>query len=144
MLALQERLEDLAKTQIALVPLFIQSREFADMDSAQDRESQGLSRRWVEEVARFAEDAHVVVVIDSLDVLSIAREHNVLAYFLAQIDRLRLISNVTVVTACREFDRYYDRRIAILKWDKEFMCRPWEWDADIAPLLKKIKLTPLQ
>ena len=79
----------------------------------------------------------MVVVIDSLDVLSIAREHSVLTYFLAQIDRLLPVPNVTVVTACRAFDRHYDRRIAERKWDKEFTCQPLDWNAEIAPLLAK-------
>jgi hypothetical protein len=138
MLALQEELERLAQTRSDLLPLFIQSREFADMVTAQDRQAQGLSEQWVEKVARMAEDAHVVVVIDSLDVLSIAREHNVLKYFLAQIDRLLLIPNVTVITACRDFDRRYDRCIAQRTWDKEFTCQPLNWDAEIAPLLAKL------
>lgn len=138
MLALQEKLEQLSQTRSDLLPLFIQSREFADMVTTQDRQAQGLPDQWVEKVARMAEDAHVVVVIDSLDVLSIAREHSVLTYFLAQIDRLLLIPNVTVVTACRDFDRRYDRRIAQRTWDKEFTCQPLDWNTDITPLLVKL------
>ena len=138
MLALQEELEQLAQTRSDLLPLFIQSREFADMVTAQDRQAQGLPDQWVEKVARMAEEAHVVVVIDSLDVLSIAREHSVLTYFLAQIDRLLPIPNVTVITACRDFDRKYDRSIAQRKWDKEFTCQPLDWDAEITPLLAKL------
>lgn len=138
MLALQEELERLAKTRSDLLPLFIQSREFADTITAQDRQAQGLPEQWVEKVARMAEDAHAVVVIDSLDVLSIAREHSVLTYFLAQIDRLLLIPNVTVVTACRDFDRHYDHRIAHRQWDKELTCQPLDWGTEIAPLLAKL------
>lgn len=135
MLALQEALEQRAKSRSDTVPLFIQSREFADLATAQDRQSQGLSEQWVEKAARLAENAHVIVIIDSLDVLSIARDHRVLAYFLAQIDRLLLIPNVSVVAACRDFDRHYDRRIAERKWDCELKCQPLDWDAEIAPLL---------
>lgn len=135
MLALQEALEQRAKIRSDTVPLFIQSREFADLATAQDRQSQGLSEQWVERAARLAEYAHVIVIIDSLDVLSIARDHRVLAYFLAQIDQLLLIPNVSVVVACRDFDRYYDRRIAERKWDCELKCQPLDWDAEIAPLL---------
>ncbi|MBW8306035.1 MAG: AAA family ATPase [Thiobacillus sp.] len=138
MLAVQDALEQLAQTRPNLVPLFIQSREFADVVTAQDRQAQGLPEQWVERAARMAEDAHVVVMIDSLDVLSIAREHSVLMYYLAQIDRLLLVPNVTVVTACRDFDRHYDRRIALRTWDKEFNCQPLDWDAEIAPLLAKL------
>ena len=138
MLAVQDALEQLTETRANLVPLFIQSREFADVVTVQDRQAQGLPEKWVENVARMAEDAHVVVMIDSLDVLSIAREHSVLTYYLAQIDRLLLVPNVTVVIACRDFDRHYDRRIALRTWDQEFTCQPLDWDAEIAPLLAKL------
>lgn len=138
MLSLQEALEQRTQTRIDMVPLFIQSREFADLATAQDRQAQGLPAQWVEQAARMAEYTHVVVVIDSLDVLSIAREHGVLKYFLAQIDRLLLIPNITVVTACRDFDRHYDRRIAERQWDCELKCQPLGWDADIMPLLDKL------
>lgn len=138
MLTLQEALEERAQKGQNIAPLFIQSREFADMTTVQDRQSQGLSEQWVEKAARLAEEAHVIVIIDSLDVLSIARDHRVLAYFLAQIDRLLLIRNVTVVTACRDFDRCYDRRIAERSWDCELKCQPLDWEAEVAPLLDKL------
>ena len=135
MLALQEALEERAKKCSDVMPLFIQSREFADLASPEERQAQGLSQQWVEKAARLAESAHVIVVIDSLDVLSIAREHRVLKYFLAQIDRLLLIPNLTVVTACRDFDRHYDRRIAERHWDCELKCQPLNWDSEVTPLL---------
>jgi len=139
-LSLQEALEQRMKTQSDLVPLFIQSREFADFATAQERQAQGLPEKWVEQVARLAENTYVVVVIDSLDVLSIAREHSVLTYFLAQIDQLLLIPNVTVITSCRDFDRKYDRRIAMRQWDCEFQCLPLNWDSDIVPLLDSLRI----
>jgi len=138
MLNLQEALEKQTQTRADIVPIFIQSREFADLATAQERQAQGLPEKWVEQAARLAEDAHVVVVIDSLDVLSIAREHSVLTYFLAQIDQLLLIPNITVITACRDFDRKYDRRIAARQWDCEFQCLPLDWEIEIAPLLEKL------
>lgn len=138
MLSLQEALEQRSQSRTDMAPLFIQSREFADLATAQERQAQGLPEQWVEQAARLAEDAHVVVVIDSLDVLSIAREHGILTYFLAQIDQLLLIPNITVVTACRDFDRRYDRRIAARQWDCELQCRPLDWDAEILPLLDKL------
>ncbi|MCX8994697.1 AAA family ATPase [Citrobacter portucalensis] len=135
LLELQEVLEERAKNRSDIVPLFIQSREFADLVTSEDRQAQGLSPLWVEESARLAENSHVIIIIDSLDVLSIAREHLVLKYFLAQIDRVLLVPNITVVTACRDFDRYYDRRIAARHWDCELKCQLLDWDAEIAPLL---------
>lgn len=140
MLAVQDELEQLAQNRTDMVPLFIQSREFADMVTAQDRQAQGLPQSWVEKAARMAEDTHVIVMIDSLDVLSIAREHSVLTYFLAQIDRLLLVPNITVVTACRDFDSHYDRRIAQRSWDKKIMCQPLSWNAEIAPLLTRLDI----
>ncbi|MGR3278875.1 NACHT domain-containing protein [Acaryochloris marina NIES-2412] len=140
MLSLQEALEQRTQTQADLVPLFIQSREFADLPTVQDRQAQGLSEQWVEQTARLAEDAYVVVIIDSLDVLSIAREHSVLTYFLAQIDRLLRIPNVTVVTACRDFDHKYDRRISIRQWDYELQCPLLEWESEIVPLFNTLEI----
>ena len=84
MLALQDELERLAQTRSDLLPLFIQSREFADFATAQDRQAQGLSEQWVGKVARMAEDAHVVVVIDSLDVLSSVR---------LKVEQIQLVSD---------------------------------------------------
>lgn len=138
MLSVQDELEQLAQNRTDLLPLFIQSREFADTVTEQERRAQGLPEHWVERAARMAEEAHVVVIIDSLDVLSIAREHSILKYFLAQIDRLLLIPNVTVVTACRDFDSQYDRHIAQRSWDKKVTCQPLDWPEEIAPLLTKL------
>ncbi|TYP70932.1 MULTISPECIES: AAA family ATPase [Nitrosomonas] len=134
-LAVQEALEQRAKTCSDLVPLFVQAREFADVATEQERKALGLPELWVEKAARMADAVKVVVVIDSLDVLSISREHSVLTYFLAQIDRLLLIPNITVVTACRDFDRHYDYRIAARQWDCELKCQPLDWESEIEPLL---------
>lgn len=140
MLNLLELLEHRMQTCQDIVPLFIQSREFADLTTAQERHTQGLAEDWVEQAARLAEDDHLVVLIDSLDVLSIAREHSVLTYFLAQIDRLLLIPNVTVITACRDFDRKYDRRIAVRQWECEFQCLRLNWDNEIVPFLEQLSI----
>ena len=140
LLAVQEALELRAKRDSALVPMFIQSREFADLATARDREAQGLCEDWVERVARLADKAHVVIVVDSLDVLSISREHATLSYFLAQIDRLLLIENVTVLTACRDFDRRYDRRLAARVWECELACQPLDLDCEVLPLLQSLDI----
>ena len=140
MLNLQEELERIKQNCPDLVPLFIQSREFADLATAQDRHLLGLPENWVGQAARLAESTKVVVVIDSLDVLAIAREHSILSYFLAQIDQLLMISNITVVTACRDFDRKYEHRIAVREWDCEFQCLPLNWETEIAPLLDDLSI----
>lgn len=140
MLSLQEALEERFQTQSDLIPLFIQSREFADFTKLAEIQAQGLHNQWVEQAARLAEHKYVVVVIDSLDVLSIAREHSVLKYFLAQIDQLLLIPNLSVVTACRDFDRKYDARIATRQWDVELKCQPLNWETEVLHLLTVLNI----
>lgn len=137
MLALQEALEEQALTR-NIVPLFIQTREFAELATSLDRQAQGLSDQWVEKAARMSEHSHVVVVMDSLDVLSISRDHRVLRYFLSQIDQLLINANITVVTACRDFDRHYDRRIAERSWDYELAIQPLNWEKEVCPLLSSL------
>lgn len=136
MIDLQESLEGLAKTKLDLLPIYIQAREYADIVSSQERQSKGLDEDWVNKVARLADESHAVVLIDSLDVLSIAREHKVLDYFLAQIDRLLTIPQVTVVTSCRDFDRHYDKRLSVRTWDQEFKCANLDWETEIIPILQ--------
>lgn len=140
MLTVQDELEKRAKVAENLVPLFIQTSEFADDISAHDRQERGLPEKLVEKVRLLAGLNRVIVVMDSLDVLSIAREHSALNYFLAQIDQLLSIPNVCVVTACRSFDRNYDRRIAQRTWDIELICPPLDWMAEVEPLLAKLEI----
>lgn len=140
MLEIQEALEQREQTQGEIIPLFIQAREFANAATTQERHAQGLPEQWVEQAARIADYSHLIIVIDSLDVLSIAREHSVLTYFLTQIDRLLLIPRVTVITACRDFDRHYDRRIAERRWDFELACQPLDWAAQVKPLLTSLQI----
>lgn len=135
MLDLQERLEQCAEGNSNIVPLFIQTREFADLNTPEERAAHGLDDSWIQSVACLAESRQIVILIDSLDVLSISREYKTLTYFLAQIDRLRNISNITIVVACREFDRKYDARITNLKWNVEIKCGLFDWDNDVKPLL---------
>jgi len=142
LLDVQDALEAQAELQHDRLPVFIQASEFADSSTEQEREHLGLPAKWMEKIHRISETTEVVVIIDSLDVLSIAREHGVLKYFLAQIDRLLSIANVKVVTACREFDRHYDRRIAERTWDVIVTCPPLIWDDEISPLLQKLEIDP--
>lgn len=141
LLAVQDILETQAKSQGDIVPLFIQSREFADLNTSHEREAVGLSETWVEKAARLSESNHVVVIIDSLDVLSIAREHTALSYFLSQIDQLLLIPNITVVTACRDFDHKYDRRIAERQWDVQLSCGQLNWLSHVEPILTQLSIS---
>ena len=138
LLALQDALE--ARSDVA--SLFIQAREFASCATPEARISHGLPADLVGLIGRMADSKQSVVIVDSLDVLSLSRVNGVLEYFLAQIDRILLIKNVTVVVACREFDRKYDSRISERKWDRTVMIAPLDWDVTVAPIVVASNIDP--
>lgn len=138
LLDLQEALE----IRNDLAALFIQAREYANCATPEARTSQGFPEDIVGQVGRMADYQHTVVIIDSLDVLSVSREHNALLFFLAQIDRLLLIPHVTVIAACRDFDRKYDSRLTERKWDKTIIIAPLDWESVVAPLVCKYGIHP--
>ena len=87
-------------------------------------------------VGRMADRKPTVVIFDSLDVLSLSREHDALSFFLAEIDRLLLIPNITIIAACREFDRKYDSRLAERTWDRIVSNLPLDWEEVVAPIIE--------
>lgn len=131
LLDLLERLE----SQPGRAVLFVQGREFAEAVDDAERRALGMPSDVLSAVARMAEYRPVVVIIDSVDVLSLAREHGPLRYFLSLIDRLFTIPDVTVVAACRSFDLKYDLRLANCTWDKRVALGPLDWQTEVAPLL---------
>ncbi len=120
--------------------VFVQAREYASLPSYEEREAHGLPREFCSLVARLADLQRVVVVIDSLDVLSISREGAALSHFLSLIDQLALIPRVTVVAACREFDLKYDQRLANLSWSKTVRCDELDWLTCVVPLLSNLAI----
>lgn len=138
LLSVLERLEH----DPAVLPVFIQAREFSGARTADEREAIGLPSSFVGDVARMSEVHHVVVLIDSIDVLSIARDHNSMAHILSLIDRLRLIPNVTVVAACRSFDLKYDARLADRDWGEIIQIDLLDWHTVVEPMLSAINLAP--
>lgn len=86
-------LQDVLETRNDLATLFIQAREYANCQTPDARIAQGLPDDFVGLVGRMADSTPTVVIVDSLDVLSLSREHDALSFFLAQIDRLLLITN---------------------------------------------------
>jgi hypothetical protein len=131
LLDLVERLE----AQSSRACLFIQAREFAACTNDAERRAQGLLDDPLGSIARMAEFRHTVVVIDSLDVLSLSQGQGALNYFLSLIDRLQNCPNVTVVAACRGFDLQYDRRLADRQWSKTVLIGALDWEQDVCPLL---------
>ena len=133
LLELADRIE--AESSNAL--LFIQASIFSECETADTRRAMGLRDDVIEAAGRLAEYRPVTVIIDSLDVLSLAREHRVLDYFLSLIDRFSLIPRVTVVAACRNYDRKYDHRLKNRDWGKIVVLGPLEWETQVLPLLNE-------
>lgn len=138
LLELQEALEQ--RNDLAAV--YIQTREYANCLTPEARSAHGLPEDLVGLVARMADNNPVVLIIDSLDVLSLSREHVVLDFFLTLIDRLLLIPKVTVIAACREFDRKYDRRLAERSWDKVVNTQSLNWEQVVAPIINAFGINP--
>lgn len=138
LLELQEVLEQ----RNDLAALFIQTREYAECLTPEARRAQGLPDDLLGVVARMAERKPVVIILDSLDVVSLSREHQVLKFFLSLIDRWLLMPRVTVVAACRDFDRKYDRNLAVRSWGRVVHTQPLNWDGTVAPLLRNYDLDP--
>lgn len=138
LLNLAERLE--ARPGIA--SLFIQAREFADATTAAERESLGLAPDLVALVSAMSQFRRVAVVMDSLDVLSLARNNLSLIFFLGLIDQLSRIPNVCVIAACRSFDLQYDKRLAARHWDQTVVIGALDWEVDVVPTLQALAIPP--
>lgn len=118
-------------------PVFLQARVFVDAASATDRASMGLPDSLCSDIARLSELRHVTIIVDSLDVLSLARAHHSLSYFLSLIDRLRVIPNVSVLAACRSFDLKYDQKLSVRQWGDSIELDELDWQSDVQPLLRE-------
>ena len=138
LLDLVERLEQ--RPEIAT--LFIQAREFAEATSKAERVTLGLPEDIPSIVSSLSVGRHVVVVIDSLDVLALARENAPLTYFLSLVDRLSTIPNTTTVVACRAFDLKYDRRLSARTWDQSVVAGELDWNSHVIPVLATAKAQP--
>lgn len=116
--------------------LFIKGDRFAKVNS----DDNSLPKEIVESCGLLSSIRQVVVVIDSLDVLSCQRDHAALIFFLKLIDQLQIIKNVTVVAACREFDLKYDPKLRDRKWDAEIKLRDFDFQETVVPILNKLNV----
>ena len=114
--------------------LFIKGDRFAKVIS----DDSTLPKEIVESCGLLSSISHVVVVIDSLDVLSCQRDHAALNFFLKLIDQLYIIQNVTIVAACREFDLKYDPCLRDRKWDAEVKLKDFDFQNTVLPILNKL------
>ena len=122
--------------------LFIKGDLFDDASSEEDLTAKGLPEDIIGQCSRLAEFRHVVVILDSLDVLSIARQHKALKLFLGLMDRLANVDNLTLVTACRTFDLEYDPLLRGRPWQQTINLQPLDFETVVCPFLQKWGIEP--
>ncbi|MDA3897198.1 MAG: ATP-binding protein [Desulfobacteraceae bacterium] len=117
--------------------LFVKGDRFSKADSERVMTENGLPENIVGQCGRLSEYRRVVIIIDSLDVLSLNRSHGALKVFISLIDRLERLKNLTVVTACRTFDLTYDPMLQGRKWGHRLALSPLDYESVVAPMLIK-------
>ena len=117
--------------------LFIKGDHFTTSQSESNLADRGLPEDLVGLCARLSENRRVVVIVDSLDVLSLNRDHDSLRLFIGLISRLSAINNVTTISACRSFDLDYDPSLRGISWDHRVRIGLLDYEETIIPLLDK-------
>jgi hypothetical protein len=116
--------------------LFIKGDQFTGVGAEQDLlVATELPEDIVGQCARLAGFRRVVVVIDSLDVLSLSRQHSALKVFLGLMDRLERVDGVTVIAACRSFDLEYDPLLRGRSWQQTVNLQPLDFESVVKPFL---------
>lgn len=136
LLDVADEIEALAEYQL----LFIKGDRFAKINSNEN----ALPNEIVEDCGMLSECSQVIVIIDSLDVLSCQRDHKALNYFLKLIDQLELIPNVTIIAACRDFDLKYDPLLRDRKWDVKIELKDFDYNKTVLPILKRLEVDDSQ
>lgn len=125
--------------------LFIKGDWYEDIDS-----EQALFKKWnfpddaVALAARLASYRKAVIILDSLDVLSLSKNQLALRVFLSLLDRFEQAHGVQIVAACRDFDISYDPLLQEKKWEKKVAITPFDFDSVISPILQRWGVNPEQ
>lgn len=127
-------LEHLEKNSQRLC-IFLQTRDFEDADIAD------LELNFLNNLARMAEFQPVVVLVDSLDVLSTARRRG-FHTILALMEQARCLPQVCVLAACRSFDLKYDPKLSALRWPQRAQLGDLDFDSEVVPLLQAKDIAP--
>ena len=135
---------DAVEQRSELALLFVKADLFKAVTTEGELAAAGLPTDIVGQCARLSEYRRVVVVIDSLDVLSLAHHHRSLKLFLRLLDRLEKLDNTTIVAACREFDLKYDPLLRARQWDQSVDVGLLDFNSQVAPILKKLGLDSTQ
>ncbi len=126
--------------------LFIPGDKSARLRDQGKLSEMGLPDDLLAQCARLAEKRKVVVVLDSLDVLAVGRNHNALRFFLGLAKELAKIPNITVIAASRAVDARYEPHLRSAPWEKTVTVTPLDFDRDITPLLScwKVNVEDIQ
>lgn len=136
-------LADLLEIQDQWGVLYIRGDHFDDIDSEGSLNSRlNLQDDIVGLTARLSSYRKPVVIIDSLDALSLARDQKALKIFLALLDRLTIVKDISIIAACRNFDLDYDPLLRDRKWDKKINVSNLDFGKNVAPILKKWGVDP--
>jgi ATPase family associated with various cellular activities (AAA) len=125
------------ETEGAMGVLFVRGDRFAGVDDETRLQANGLPDDIIGRCARLAVSRQVVVLLDSLDVLSISRNHCSLRVFLGLLERLGQLDRVTVVAACREFDLKYDPQLRAREWQIRVPLALLSYAEVVEPLLNQ-------
>ncbi len=117
--------------------LFIRGDEFNDAN-----EQKQLPEHLVEKCEFLSGITSMVVIIDSLDVLSVSRQHETLKFFMRLIDRLIAIENVSVIVSCRTFDLEYDSHLKNRLWQHKVNLEPLDFDTVVTGFLRDWNIDP--
>ena len=136
-------LADFLETQDQWGMLYIRGDHFDDIDSEGSINSRlNLQDDIVGLAGRLSSYRKPVVIIDSLDALSLARDQKALKIFLALLDRLAIVEGISIIAACRNFDLDYDPLLRDRKWDKKINVSNLDFGENVAPILKKWGIDP--
>lgn len=135
-------LADMMETNSQWGVLFIKGDRFDHIDSEASLHKEGLPNDIVGSVSRLSTYRKVVVIIDSLDVLSLSRDHRALKVFLSLLDRLENVPNVSIVAACRHFDLSYDPLLRNRNWSQKISIPDLDFESTVSPILKKWHIEP--
>jgi Effector-associated domain 7/SEFIR domain len=117
--------------------LFIRGDEFNDA-----KEQKQLPDYLVEKCKHLSDFTSMVVIIDSLDVLSVSRQHETLKFFMRLIDRLIAIEKVSVIVSCRTFDLEYDSHLKNRSWQHKVNLEPLDFDTVVSGFLRDWSIDP--
>ncbi|WP_044415458.1 AAA family ATPase [Halarcobacter anaerophilus] len=137
-------LENIAKyfeRELEYALLFFKGDEFNKVaDDKEFYEKYNMPKDIIGKFVRVSAHKKVIVIIDSLDVIALNKDHGTLKFFLSIIDRIQGLDNVSLLIASRIFDLKYEPSLRERNWDTKIELKKFDFDNDIKPLLDKLEI----